>query len=382
MTNSICDAPSPTIAIIGCGLAGAALSWQATLRGWKVKVFDRSEPESCSRVAAGLVTPITGGRAAASWQWESFFPVAQSFYKRIETLTGCRFWNEHPALRVFQSQEEHDLFVHRWPRSPDNLHVPSVQQFDCFSRATLHAPYGVVQMQPAARLETKSYLEATRQSLLEKGALVERDLDCNHDIILGPKLQIHGVDEEYDAIVFCQGFAARENKWFSSLPLHPARGDILRITTPSSFPVEHVIHHAAWIVPDGHHELLVGATYDRQTLDGIVDERAAVINAREALLERFRELLAPAVRDAPLQIRGHRAAVRPASYDRHPLLGRHSEHSSLYCLNGLGSKGSLMSPLLAKAVLDYIAGTPLPSAWDWRRKSATKKASRNGSYAD
>jgi glycine/D-amino acid oxidase-like deaminating enzyme len=131
-------------------------------------------------------------------------------------------------------------------------------------------------------------------------------------------------------------------------------------------------------VPEETGELLVGATYDRKTLDGIVDDRPAVLEAKMTLVDRFRELLAPPIRNSPIEVLGHRAAVRPASYDRHPLIGQHRTHGSMFCLNGLGSKGSLMSPLLADTLLNSIVGQLIPKEWDWNRMLTSKTLNRNG----
>lgn len=366
----------PSIAVIGCGLAGAAVAWQAIRRGWLTTVIDRAEPESCSRVAAGLVTPITGGRAAASWQWDLFFPAAREFYQRIEQTTGSQFWIEQPALRVFLSDEEKELFRSRWNNETDTDTTPSVQPFASNSLPILRMPFSAASMSPAARLRTNSYLDVTKEHLRKHSSLIEIDLDCDRDIVFDQKPRIGGIDRCFDAIIFCQGYAARENSWFRDLPLHPARGDILRISAPSSFPTDHVIHHSAWIVPDRNKELLLGATYDRKTLDGIVDDRASVLEAKTTLVNRFRELLAPPFSNLPINVLDHRAAVRPASYDRHPLIGRHKIHGSLFCLNGLGSKGSLMSPLLADTLLNAIVGEAIPKEWDWNRVLTSKTINR------
>ncbi|MCU0711134.1 MAG: FAD-binding oxidoreductase [Pirellula sp.] len=377
MLNRLHGDEPPSIAIIGCGLAGAAVAWQAIHRGWSITVIDRADSESCSRVAAGLVTPITGGRAAASWQWDLFFPMARTFYKRIEQTTGGQFWHEQPALKVFQSAEEQSLFQNRWNVPPENETMPSVQPFDRQACPVLNMPFSAALLQPAARLETSSYLDATKDFLQRQSSLHEMDLDCDRDIVFTPQPKIAGLDGCFDAIFFCQGFAARENRWFRDLPLHPARGDILKIAAPPAFPTDHVVHHSAWIVPDGNGELLLGATYDRKTLDGVVDDRAEVVEARVTLLDRFRELLAPPSRNASIKVLKHRAAVRPASYDRHPLIGQHREHPSLFCLNGLGSKGSLMSPLLADALLNCMNGKAIPKEWDWNRMLTSKSLNRN-----
>ncbi|MFM7974104.1 MAG: FAD-dependent oxidoreductase, partial [Pirellula sp.] len=53
--------------VVGGGLAGCAMVWQALRRGLNVALVDQLSPQSSSRVAAGLVTPITGNRLALSW---------------------------------------------------------------------------------------------------------------------------------------------------------------------------------------------------------------------------------------------------------------------------------------------------------------------------
>ncbi|XZE22603.1 NAD(P)/FAD-dependent oxidoreductase [Pirellulaceae bacterium SH449] len=374
MTHSTLDIPPRTLAVVGCGLAGAAVAWQAFRRGWNAIVIDRADTESCSRVAAGLVTPITGGRGAGSWQWERFFPAAREFYRFVEQQTGTHFWNEQAALRVFQSPEERELFSQRWggvvrtDSHSDNV-MPSVEMLGS-TCPSMDAPYGACTMQPTARLSTTPYLDATKSFLKTRAAFIERDLDCNRDIDAvgnSGRPAIAGVDHDLDAIVFCQGFASRENRWFADLPLHPARGDILRLAPPAWFPINQVVHHSAWLAPNDDGSLLLGATYDRKTLDGLVDDRPEVLQAKATLIERFRKLLPSSQQDVPIEAIEHRAAVRPASYDRHPLLGAHPDSPNVFCLNGLGSKGSLMSPNLASVLLDHISGQPLPAELDWTR---------------
>ncbi len=50
--------PAP-ILIVGQGLAGTAVAWQLWERGVPFLVVDPNEASTCSKVAAGLVTPIT-----------------------------------------------------------------------------------------------------------------------------------------------------------------------------------------------------------------------------------------------------------------------------------------------------------------------------------
>src|SRR6185436_13422159 len=68
--------------ILGHGLAGATLAWHLRWRGWRVLVVDRDEAVTSSKVAAGIVTPVSGRRVARSWRVDEFLPVAGEFYRR------------------------------------------------------------------------------------------------------------------------------------------------------------------------------------------------------------------------------------------------------------------------------------------------------------
>jgi len=117
---------------------------------------------------------------------------------------------------------------------------------------------------------------------------------------------------------------------------------------------------------------LVGATYDRFTLDDVVDSRPSVLQARSELLQRWKRVLDYQTKPSNpshYEVVEHRAAVRPASYDRKPLVGRHPIFENVYCLNGLGSKGALMAPRLAMHLLEAMDGTAIDPRLMWSRKT-------------
>jgi glycine/D-amino acid oxidase-like deaminating enzyme len=45
----------------------------------------------------------------------------------------------------------------------------------------------------------------------------------------------------------------------------------------------------------------------------------------------------------------HFAGVRPTVKDRRPLVGTHAEYSAIHILNGLGTRGVMLGPSMAKA---------------------------------
>lgn len=358
---------SVDLLIVGCGLAGSAIAWQAHRKGLSIAIADRNERQSCSMVAAGLVTPITGSRAAASWEWEPFFSEASQFYPWIEEKLQGRFWYSEPAARIFLTEMERTQFESKWfSKASAGQASPTAVPIEIENLRGINAPWGGCYMSPAARLDTLAYLLKTRAFFQSHEAYYECDVNCDSIVDNGSHVQLPSIGVCADAVVLCQGVESRKNHWFAELPLHPARGDILTLAKSPHVQIERVLHHDVWVVPTIDGSLKIGATYDRHTLDGIVDSRPEVLSWRAELIRRWGAVFSDAVHDTV--VLDHQAAVRPASYDRHPLIGRHIASSKVFCLNGLGSKGTLMAPALARILLSTILhGDALPPQLDWQR---------------
>ncbi len=367
---------SVDLIVIGAGLAGSAMAWQAHWRGLKVAIIDRQDVQTSSKVAAGLVTPITGARAAASWRWNDFYPTANLFYSQVERTVGAVFWHIEPALRVFHSQVERESFQAKWigierHAQPDSIRAELFSGRDTIG---LKAPYGICRMDPAARLDTIAYLAETQRYFEGIHAFHGFHLQCDSDIVFESMsseypVKIAALQLAGKRIAFCQGIAARENRFFSDLPLHPARGDILLVKSPG-VACDLVIHHHAWAVPMGEKRYLIGATYDRDSLQDPAepsDEKATQF--RGELMQRWESLTNGTFEGGQHTVLEQRWAVRPASYDRHPLIGPHNVLANAFCLNGLGSKGTLMAPRLAEISLDAMNGASIdPTLLRSRRK--------------
>ena len=50
----------------------------------------------------------------------------------------------------------------------------------------------------------------------------------------------------------------------------------------------------------------------------------------------------------------HLAGIRPTIIDRRPLLGVHPEFEPLAILNGLGTRGVMIAPLMAIKLFEYL----------------------------
>ena len=99
------------VVVIGQGLAGTTLAWHLHWLGQRVLVIDRQSAITASRVAAGLLTPITGQRFTVSWRFRELFAFAKCFYEQVETATGQAFFDCGPMVRLFANGEEEASFA-------------------------------------------------------------------------------------------------------------------------------------------------------------------------------------------------------------------------------------------------------------------------------
>lgn len=333
-------------AIVGQGLAGTTLALQLRRRGQRVVVIDHDGTGSASRIAAGLITPVTGKRLAKSWRWDEVYPAAVTFYRSVEAESGETLLHTRPALRLFAGEAERAEFDRRSAGVLAGLVRPSPVDFaDKFT-----APFGGFEMPDAARLDVPRYLDVAREVLRRDGALLSARLELPGDVELlpdGVRLPRFGV--EAGTLVLCRGFGVGVDPWFGSVRFNAAKGEILTLRIPG-LGEERVVHRGVWLAPAGGDVYRCGATYIWDDLNN--DPTAAGRAEIESRLRQFLRL--------PFEVIDQRAAVRPVIDAGFPVLGRHPHVPLLAYFNGLGSKGSLLAPFFAGQLALTLLGDRAP----------------------
>jgi len=339
--------------IAGQGLAGTTLAWHLHEAGWRVLLIDADDAVTSSKIAAGLITPITGQRLVLTPKCEEYLPVAQSFYSRIENRTGRRFFHERRSLRLFSSEEEQE----RWMRRRDQ---PLLQSFLANSQSAPlldpdlgDASFSGFEMK-GAQLDVASYLAASRSAL----PCVSMRLDWRRDAVMGEnEVAVRGY--RAGLVISCEGYAAAQNPYFGAVPFIAAKGDILTLRFHRPVPAM-CIHRGIWIAPTPDPDVFrVGSTYDWKNLDQVPS--ASGRNEIERKLQEFFRV--------PYSVLDHHAAVRPIIHKAEPVIGIHPSHPRLGYFNGLGSKGVLLAPFFARCFTDSLLyRTPLPETADLGRR--------------
>ena len=349
--------------LVGQGLAGTTLAWCLRWRGARVLVIDRGEAVTSSRVAAGLITPITGQRLTKTWRWDELWPAAGDFYRRVESETGRTYFHPRRSVRLFASQRDRDVFA---KRLVEPEFQPLVKQPQPLVNATWFAgELGGFEMPDAGQLDVARFLAESRASFAQTGGYRSAEVDPNRDIEFdGDRVKLPRLDVQARCLIFCQGFAAARNPWFERVPFDATKGEILTIRVPG-LAERRVIHRGLWLAsaitssddadPDSCAAGLsvqqaaiyrVGSTYDWNQLDC-----EPTASGRDAICARLKQFLR-----LPFEVIEHQAAVRPIIVGRHPVLGLHPENARIGFFNGLASKGSLQAPFLASQFAAFLSG--------------------------
>lgn len=310
------------VAIVGAGIAGTTLAWQLRFLGVPSIRFDRRDAAAASPVAAGLITPVTGLRLAVSWRFDECWGAAVDFYRRVERETGTRLLDEHDAIRLFQSDEERRLAEAKAVATGDHAIGRFVAPCGNIP-AALRQPFGGITLRPAGHLHVPTYLRTL--------PVVEADVTSDAIVPHGEGLELMG--ERFGAIVFCQGAAGRGHPWFPEISFNPTKGDILTVAIPDLNEAR-TVHGAGWLLRVDSGRFLAGSTFERDNLDPTPTKAG-----RDEVERKLKSMLT-----VPFHVLDHRCGIRPTIQESRPIVIRHRIHESVWCFNGLGSKGSLVAP--------------------------------------
>lgn len=356
--------------IVGQGLAGSTLARLLLERGRRLVVVDREDPSSASRVAAGLVNPVTGMKLVKTRNAETFLPKARSFYQAWERDLGERFYQDRTIWRFFRSEREEEVW--RQKASSQELAgyagpLPSMAQDLQRSSPSvngsprlpeefrLRPQRGGFAVKQGASVETRELLCRFREQLRERGAVCEEFFNTA-DL----RAEVDGVVwREWKArrIIFCDGHAASRNPWFSWIPFRHAKGEVLTVNGPVS-PEPVVLNSGKWLLPVAPGRYRAGATYAWEDLNS-----GPTAAGRAEILAGVGELVTWEPR-----VERHEAGIRPIVRDTYPVLGLHPSEPRIGIFNGLGSKGVLWAPYFAEQLVHHMEeGRPLDPDADVRR---------------
>jgi len=330
--------------IIGAGVAGSSMAIRLAAAGYRVLVFSQAHEQDSSRVAAGLLNPFAPRHLIPGWYGLEFAHEAHAFYNWLQKQTGITFYNPSPIFRIFPNAHYRSDWQKRYAEYPEYLSPAMAAAPD----PHIQAPLGGGILMHSGVADGSRFLQAAAQVYTDRIHVIRGKAD--YEQLEFKDAAWHYGDVHFTHVLFCEGLAARENPHLKNLLLSPLKGDLLRVRMPG-FDPKYIYQTRQFIVPDTEPGVFkTGSTYK------LWDHSTEPLQEdRDFLLEALQDMYS-----GPYEILQHQAGLRPSSYDRRPYAGAVPSLKQAWVLNGLGSKGYLMTPLLSRMLSDAILqGKPL-----------------------
>lgn len=344
--------------IVGCGLAGISFAEKALQHNKKILVMD-NDSQNSSKIAGGLYNPVILKRFSEVWEAQSQLATMMSFYTQLKPRMEQQFDFKVPILRKFFSVEEQN----NWFAASDK---PALAPF---LSTQLHykkykgitAPHGYGEVLHTGYVDTASLLESYRNYLMGNRCFRQESFD--YAALVFEENSVRYKDIQAQHLIFAEGFGLHANPYFNHLPLDGTKGELFIIKAPN-LDLDVIVNTSVFILPLGKDLFKVGATYNWKDKTNLPTEEG-----KTELIERIQEIIS-----CDFEIVQHFAGVRPTVRDRRPLVGTHPEHNRIHVLNGLGTRGVMLGPAMAKALFEAIENQiPLNKEIDIQRFANKKK---------
>lgn len=340
------------VLIVGQGLAGSLLARRLEGRA-SLAVVDPGEGNA-SRVAAGLMTPLTGRRFSLTPEYPGLFARAGEVLGGLGVLRPCEVY------RMFADSEQRAAGLRRADCRSCAPFIRRITGGPGELDAELDDPHGGALM-AGAWADLPRLLDETASWL---GSRLIRDRLIAAELVEGAE----GVEWKglrAGAVVWCDGWrASLPGGVFADLAWQPAKGEALDLMSDAPHQ-ERILNREGWALCLGGGRWRTGTNW---AWDDLGEMPTAA--QREKLLRRFAGFFR---RPVAAEVTRHLAGTRPCTRDNRPFLGRHPTRPRHWLLNGLGPRGTVW----AASTVDWLTaslleGAPIPDAYDLRRTPASR----------
>lgn len=338
--------------IVGIGLAGINFCEQLKANNKSFIVFDNKSQQS-STIAGGLYNPVVLKRFTSVWKSKEQLSLALPIYKHLEAQLKVKLDYKIPVYRKFASlEEQNDWFsASDKPKLSEYLSTHIIKN----TNQSVEAPFGFGEVMHTGRIDVKTLIERYKTDLLNHNLLKEdifnyKDLKSNDEGVVYKSI----ISKQ---IVFAEGFGVTKNPFFNQLPLVPTKGELLTIHA-LDLNIKYILKAGIFLIPLKDNLYTVGATYNWDDTTHKITTKA-----KEDLLEKLKKVIT-----CDFKVVNQVAGIRPTVKDRRPLVGQHTSYKRMFVLNGLGTRGVMIGPYVAKQLFNFIENKiPLEKEIDIKR---------------
>ena len=326
--------------IVGQGIAGTLISWFLRQRGKSFFFIDNNHHHAASKIAAGVINPITGRKYVKSWRIEQFLPVAKQTYSEISDYLGLKIAHEKKIYRgLYNIQDENTWEARKSDPIAGQFIVdhPNTEEYEGKIKGIFS--YGV--LQGGLQVQLSIIVDKYREKLILNQLILDEKFNFDDLNVAHTGASYKNISADH--IIFAEGYQAQFNPYFKYLPFEPAKGDVLIIKI-EGHPFDNILRHKVFIAPIDECHYWVGSDYRWQFDDDKPDPEK-----KEEMLATLDKIL-----NVPYEVVAHIAGIRPCVKSRRPFLGKHPNQNAMSIFNGLGTKGASLGPYWAKHLIAHL----------------------------
>jgi glycine oxidase len=359
------------LAIVGGGVIGLAIAWQACRQGLSVTVLERGEIGwGTSYVAAGMLAPVAevefgeagqamlelGLRSAQMWP---------EFAAELERCSGEEVGLLRTGTLVLARDEDEARELERQIAWRDSLGLRTVRlrasearerepALAPTMRLALEAPEDHSVDPRRVLVALRRACEAVGVEMRERSPVARVQLDEAGARVTGLALEDGESCAARHVVIAAGAWSAGLGGLPSAacVPVRPVKGQLLRLRDPAGPGLlERVVRFdGGYLVPRADGRYVLGATVEERGF-----ERRATAGGVYELLREAHEVV-PGVSE--LQIEELCVGLRPGTPDNVPLIGRAGCQSlaGLTWATGHHRNGILLAPLTAELVVETLLG--------------------------
>jgi len=308
----------------------------------RVLVIDEPQPFSASKVASGIINPVTGRQVVTTWLAEELMPFMAEAYGGIGAAIGAAVAHKKNIIVFPPSQQMSDAYAKRMAEENSYIQQAGNNTFETF-KDVFFSYYGIAVIEPVWHIDLHTLLHSWRSVLLQNNMLVQERFDESQLTVNSDGIQYKSIAA--GKIIFCNGINTFSLPWFKSLPFVFNKGEALIVDVPQLTANNIYKIGNSTIVPWYNGLWWVGSSYENEFADALPTESFKTKKTYE--LQQYLKL--------PFTIVDHIASLRPAvAIERRPFVGFHPHHPAIGILNGMGTKGCSLAPYFAQQLTQYL----------------------------
>ncbi len=340
--------------MIGQGICGTFMYRYLADAGYTVLVIDEARNNSASKVAAGVINPVTGRRIVKTWLIDEVMPFALQEYKKLGNEFNISAVQEMSIVEFLPTPQIRESFLKKISEDSQYIAVPedSTRWQEFFNY-----DFGFGEISPALLVNLPLILDTYRDNMRRCNNLLEEKFEIENLIITGDHLTYK--DIKSTALIFCDGISSGGNRFFRDLPFAPNKGEAVLVEV-NDLPANHIYKKGFTLVPWKNNIFWLGANYLWEFDTDIPTPG----------FYRFAENWLKQTLKLPFKIVDHLAGIRPATLERRPFVGFHPVYKNIGLFNGMGTKGCSLAPFFARQFVEFIKyGTAVYKEADIKRFS-------------